>query len=136
MLVVLALLAVRALVGGGERAVPEGTVGDEQAVLEAFRGERSGFMVEVEGVVERELADDDEGSRHQLFTIRLSSGHTLLVSHNIDLADRVPIDRGDLVRVRGQYEWNDRGGVLHWTHRDPAGRREGGWIQVGDARIR
>ena len=55
---------------------------------------------------------------------------TLLVSHNIDLAPRVAdLESGDEILFRGQYEWNERGGVLHWTHRDPDGRRPGGWLQ-------
>ena len=57
------------------------------------------------------------------------SGHTLLISHNIDLAVRVPVHIGDRVDVRGRYEWNDRGGVIHWTHHAPQGRRPGGWIR-------
>jgi hypothetical protein len=103
----------------------------ERAVLEAFAAKRSGVVVEVHGRVLKELADDDEGSRHQKFLMELAGGHTLLVSHNIDLAPRVPLDRGDEVEIRGQYEWNDRGGVLHWTHHDPRGRRPGGWIRHG-----
>ena len=57
------------------------------------------------------------------------SQRTVLVSHNIDLAPRVPAEEGDVILVRGQYEWNDRGGVLHWTHHDPKDWREGGWIE-------
>jgi hypothetical protein len=33
------------------------------------------------------------------------------------------------VSFSGQYEWNDRGGVVHWTHLDPAGKRPGGWLR-------
>ncbi len=101
------------------------------AVAEAFREHRSGVMVEASGTVERLLADDREGSRHQRMIVRLADGQTVLVSHNIDLAPRVPASPGDRLDFRGQYEWNDRGGVVHWTHADPQGRRPGGWLRHG-----
>jgi hypothetical protein len=83
-----------------------------------------------EGVVTRLLPDDDRGSRHQRFVLRLASGTTLLVAHNIDLAPRIaPLAEGDTVAFRGEYVWNDRGGVLHWTHHDPDGRHPGGWLR-------
>ncbi|MCH9650028.1 MAG: DUF3465 domain-containing protein [Deltaproteobacteria bacterium] len=100
----------------------------DQAILDAFREHRSGVVVEASGIVSRKLPDDLEGSRHQKFILRLADGHTVLVSHNIDLSERVPIATGDTVELRGQYEWSDRGGVIHWTHHDPQGHRPGGWI--------
>lgn len=100
-----------------------------RAVAEAFRAGRSDLRVELEGVVERLLADDRSGSRHQRFVIRLGDGHSLLVSHNIDLAPRVPLAAGDRVTLRGEYEWNERGGVIHWTHHDPERRGRDGWIR-------
>jgi hypothetical protein len=99
---------------------------------EAFRERRSDIVVETAGVVDRLLADDRDGSRHQRFILRLPSGQTVLVAHNIDLAPRVPLGRGDPVVLRGEYEWNERGGVLHWTHHDPEGRRPGGWSRLGE----
>lgn len=93
-------------------------------------------MCTVAGEVVKVLPDDDEGSRHQRFIIRLGGHeHTLLVAHNIDLADRVAIEEGDMLLIRGQYEYNDQGGLLHWTHHDPDGRREGGWIELDGVRI-
>lgn len=90
---------------------------------------RSGQWLETEGRVERVLRDDDDGSRHQRFILRVDDGRTLLVAHNIDLAPRVPVAAGDRLSLRGQYEANDRGGVVHWTHHDPQGRTSGGWIE-------
>ncbi len=76
------------------------------------------------------LADDRDGSRHQRFILRLASGQTLLVAHNIDLAPRVRrLDVGDSVSFYGEYVWNEQGGVLHWTHRDPQGSHPGGWLE-------
>jgi hypothetical protein len=102
-------------------------------IAQLYREQRSGIVVEGGGVVERLLPDDLAGSRHQRFILRLASEQTILVSHNIDLAPRIDSLRiGDEVRFRGQYEWNQRGGLIHWTHRDPAGKRTGGWLRHED----
>ena len=47
----------------------------------------------------------------------------------IDLAKRVPVERGDTIEFRGEYEWNEKGGVVHWTHHDPQDRHDHGWIE-------
>lgn len=104
----------------------------ESAVLAAYQEQRSGVMVEVDAQVLKLLADDLKPPRHQRFLVILSGGHTLLISHNIDLAPRAPIAEGDRARIRGQYEWNERGGVVHWTHHDPQGKRRGGFIHHGE----
>lgn len=104
----------------------------EGVVEQAYAERRSGVWVEVDGSVTRLLADDNEGSRHQRFILALDSGHTVLVAHNIDLAERVPVRQDGQVRLRGRYEWNDRGGVIHWTHHDPDGSAPGGWVRHGD----
>ncbi len=125
----LLLMAGLAVLSGCQSRPDGGPTPDELRLLDAFESKRSGFMVTVTGQIDRVLEDDNEGSRHQRFILRLSTDQTLLVSHNIDLAPRAPVRRGGSVTVRGQYEWNDRGGVLHWTHHDPEGRRDGGWIR-------
>lgn len=101
----------------------------EPRVETLIRERRSGVMVDTMGVVVKVLRDDNKGSRHQRFLFDLPSGNTLLVAHNIDLAPRVPLREGDEVRVYGQYEWNDKGGVMHWTHHDPGKRHEEGFIE-------
>ena len=75
------------------------------------------------------MRDDDEDARHQRFIIDIGNRQTLLIAHNIDLAKRVPVGMGDRVHVRGVYEWNDLGGLVHWTHHDPLEDEEGGWIR-------
>ena len=96
----------------------------------AFDEHRSGFQTEGNGVVIRILPDDNDGSRHQRFILKLKSGQTLLISHNIDLAPRLSsLKKGDVVSFNGVYEWNSKGGVIHWTHHDPNGRHVPGWLQ-------
>ena len=97
-------------------------------VLAAFRARQSDVQVETAAKVVRVLKDDNKGSRHERFLIRVADTLTVLVAHNIDLASNVPLLAGDSVRLRGEYEWDERGGVIHWTHRDPRGRHAGGWI--------
>ena len=99
------------------------------AIEAAYREHRSGFMTEASGTVAKILPDDRDGSRHQRFVVRLEGGHTVLIAHNIDLADRVPVGMGDRIQFRGMYEWNELGGLVHWTHHDPLGVEEGGWIR-------
>ena len=100
------------------------------AIAEAFQTRMSNVQVSGVGVVRRILPDDNDGSRHQRFILGLSNGQTVLVSHNIDLAMRLTsLDRGDTVEFFGEYEWNADGGVIHWTHDDPARRHIGGWLR-------
>jgi hypothetical protein len=90
---------------------------------------RAGQQVELEGTVVKVLSDDTTGSRHQRFIVRLPSGQTVLIAHNIDIAPRVDgIASGDSVRFSGAFEENDKGGVVHWTHHDPSGRHPDGFI--------
>jgi len=127
-----------------EHGSPAATPGDDERSFDEPRREsnrrestrdessefRSGERLETSAVVERVLPDDNDGSRHQRFIVRLPSGQTLLIAHNIDLAPRVArLERGDTVTFAGIYEPNNKGGVVHWTHHDPSGRHPGGWIE-------
>lgn len=107
---------------------PALTTGSELQSVIAAR--RSDTQVQGSGTVTRVLSDDNDGSRHQRFILRLATGESLLVAHNIDLAPRVAgLKVGDTVSFNGEYEWNDRGGVIHWTHHDPRGSHVGGWVE-------
>lgn len=120
-----------------EAAIATGSALPADAVETAFVNRQSGLFLEVDGVVARILSDDTRPPRHQRFIVELDSGRTLLVAHNIDLADRIDnIEVGAPVRLFGEYEWNDKGGVLHWTHHDPQGRKDGGWIDYDGVRYR
>jgi hypothetical protein len=103
---------------------------DDAAIENAFANRIGSLQVAGQGTVVKMLPDDTNGSRHQRFVVRLNSGRTLLVTHNIDLAPRIDSLRaGDTVAFYGEYEWNPKGGVIHWTHHDPQGRHSAGWIK-------
>jgi hypothetical protein len=112
---------------------PENTLANDHSteILEnAFKNRRSDIQVTGSGIVIKVLSDDNRGSRHQRFIIRLSSGQTLLVAYNIDLAPRIhTLSKGDEVEFYGEYEWSHQGGVIHWTHRDPKGYHADGWLK-------
>lgn len=103
---------------------------NDSVFTNAYARQLSNIQVEGQGTVERILPDDDSGGRHQRFIVRLKAGQTILIAHNIDLAARVSsLQEGDSVAFAGEYEWSAKGGVVHWTHRDPSGRHEAGWIR-------
>ena len=101
-----------------------------QSIFSAYETKTSDVQVNNTGIVVKVLPDDNKGSRHQKFILKLPSGQTVLIAHNIDLAPRINvINIGDSIEFYGEYEWNSKGGVVHWTHHDPAGRHEGGWLK-------
>lgn len=84
------------------------------------------------GAVIKVLKDDNEGSRHQKFLVKIDNypNITVLIAHNIDLAPRIEgIQAKNPIRFYGEYIYNDKGGVVHWTHRDPASRHQDGWLE-------
>lgn len=102
----------------------------DKALTSALDERKSGVQAEGNGIVIQILPDDNDGSRHQRFILRLHSGQTVLIAHNIDLAPRLSsLREGDAVAFNGEYEWNSKGGVVHWTHRDPSGRHVAGWLK-------
>ena len=106
------------------------SAGGDQILTDAFANHRSNVQVQGGGIVTRVLADDNDGSRHQRFIIQLGSGQTLLIAHNIDISSRIDsLKEGDRVAFNGVYEWNPQGGMIHWTHHDPAGRHLSGWVK-------
>lgn len=99
------------------------------SVDEAYRQHRTHVLVSGAGTVVKVLRDDNVGSRHQRFLLDAGGGRSLLVAHNIDVARRVvPLRKGNRIEFRGEYIWNPKGGILHWTHHDPSGRHAAGWL--------
>ncbi len=113
----------------GSASSEQGAASDAQ-LTQLFEQRKSDVQVRGQGVVVKVLSDDLKGSRHQRFILELGTGRTVLIAHNIDLAPRINgLREGDQVEFHGEYEWNEQGGVVHWTHHDPRGSHQGGWLR-------
>lgn len=108
----------------------QGVAGSDLLIAEAFRSGRSNLQLGGEGRVIRILTDDNDANRQQTFLLELESGQTLLIAHNIDLAPRIDgLREGEQIEFYGEYEWSQKGGVIHWMYHDPKGRHPGGWLK-------
>jgi Protein of unknown function (DUF3465) len=116
-----------ALVGCGAAAAQP----DDAAIVADFHNHQSNLEVTADGTVVRLLADRTSSTgTHEQFIIKLSSGDiTVEVEHNISIGARAPVAEGDHVVVHGEYIWNAQGGLIHFTHHDPQGTHEGGYVQ-------
>lgn len=102
----------------------------EYILQQAYQNQQSNIQIQGEGIVSKILPDDNKGSRHQRFILKLNNGQTLLIAHNIDLAPKLQgLKKGDTVAFYGEYEWNKQGGVIHWTHKDPHQHHTDGWLR-------
>ncbi len=106
------------------------TINDAGLIQQAYSDRVSNIHVETDATVTLLLPVVEDLQRIQVFAIELENGHKLYVHHDLDLAPSVPVKPGALIRLRGEYDWSPDGGVIHWTHADPAGKRDGGWIEV------
>ena len=103
---------------------------DNTLLRRAIANGTSDVQVIGSGKVIKVLPDDTEGSKHQRFLVKIENQDVILIAHNIDLAPRVAnLKYGDSIRFNGEYEWNDKGGVVHWTHKDPRSKHVHGWLE-------
>jgi hypothetical protein len=111
---------------------PGAVVSDNAAITRAVASHAHDVPVDGHGRVSRVLPDDNQGDRHQRFLVRLTSGESILIVHNIDIAPRVEnLKVGDDVEFAGEFVWNEKGGLVHWTHHDPSRRHKAGWLKHG-----
>lgn len=128
-LLLLLLMGVRFFAGQRPGGIPDDLHHNTSTATEAFQNHLSNIQVEGNGTVIKTLPDDLKGSRHQRILLEVAPGHTVLIAHNIDLAPRIPdLHEGDILGFCGEYEWNDKGGVIHWTHHDSQGKHPPGWL--------
>lgn len=120
----LLLLSCLLIAGCGQGDVPI----SNDRLLESFQQGRTGIWVSAEAPVAQKLGDEDDGLL-QRFMIRPTEGVTVQVRHSLEESTRVPVERGDIVRVTGYYEWDARGGFISRTYGDPEQPGGGGWIE-------
>jgi hypothetical protein len=109
------------------------SVSNDASIERAYAEHARDVPVAGEGVVLRLLPDDTQGDRHQRFLVRLPSGQSLLIVHNIDIAPRVRnLTVGNAIQFAGEFVWNEKGGLVHWTHHDPSARHKAGWLRYAD----
>lgn len=132
-LMVLAMVTgVAACAGGGGGA-------GNAAVYDAWRYQRSRVEVTADGSVARILGTRRGPSGlHEGFLLHLAGsagrGLTVRVESNIDLTGPIPLRSGEAAEIRGEYIFDPRGGLIHYTHLDPRGRHAAGYVRV-DGRI-
>lgn len=110
-----------------------GGLTDPAIIRNAYEQQKSNFQVKQAGRIIKILKEDNYGPRHQRFLVQINDGRKLLIAHNIDLAPKVETLKVDeQISFYGEYEWNNKGGVIHWTHHDPKKRHPDGWLMYGN----
>jgi len=127
-----AFLALAALASAGCDPTASGPI-DNRVVCNAYAQHGSHVEVDAAGTVTRTLGTQPGvRSPHTGFVVRIEPCDiTVRVEANTDFTGVVPVRAGDAVAMRGEYEYYARGGVIHWTHRDPRGRHPDGYVRVG-----
>src|SRR5690242_4437998 len=124
---------VAALLAAGICGCASAQAPDDRALCDAYAGQRSHVEVVADGTITRLLGvRPGVESPHEGFLLRLASGCTLIVrvEVNTDFTGTIPLRPGERVSVKGEYEYYPLGGVIHWTHHDPRGRHENGYIDA------
>ncbi len=102
-------------------------------VCNAYARQHSRVEVIADGSVVRLLGTQlGPSGPHEGFLLRLRRGCalTVRVETSVDFTGPIPLRVGDIVVVKGEYEYDALGGVIHFTHRELYGRHAGGYVQL------
>lgn len=127
--IIVAALIAQGCAGGG--------TDPNAAVYDAWQNGRSRLEVTATGKITRLFGiRAGPSGLHEGFLVRLSgaAGHglTVRVEDNVDITGLIPLSAGENVEVRGEYIYDESGGLIHFTHHDPRGRHAGGYVRVRD----
>ena len=115
-----------------DQNTPKTDIGSAQ-IERAYLKQQSNVQVQGSGMIIKILRDDLHGTKHQKFIVRITKELTVLIAHNIDLAPRVEtLAEVEIIEFYGEYEWNKKGGVIHWTHHAPGNNHPDGWLKYKD----
>jgi hypothetical protein len=107
---------------------------DNAGALDAIARGQSGAEVTVDGSVVRVLATHSGAQGvHEQFIVAVRANNAeqdVLVADNISIGRAAPVHRGDEVTVRGELAIDPGGPVIHWTHHDPRGRHQSGFVRL------
>jgi len=106
---------------------------DNKLVCQIYAGQGSKQEVLAQGNVATLLGTSNGPSgEHEGFILKLTGDCDLAVrvETNVDITGPVPLHEGEDAIVKGEYEYTAMGGVIHWTHHDPAGRHVDGYVQA------
>lgn len=106
---------------------------DDALLCSAYRAAASHVEVLADGYVVQGLGTQHGPSgEHEGFLLRLRSGCALVVrvETNIAFTGPIPLHDGEYVTVKGEYEYDAGGGVLHWTHRAFRSHHASGYVEA------
>ena len=109
----------------------------DPSLARAYADGRSHVEVQTRGTVVRVLGDRvGPSGEHVGFLIRADDlpRRLVRVEVNEDLTGPVAVRAGEPVTLRGEYAYDSRGGVIHWTHHDPRHRHPDGFVLIGGHR--
>lgn len=86
------------------------------------------------GVITEKLPDDNDGLKHELFMLKLTSskysGKVIKIAHDITYAPYVPVVVGDPIEIKGDFLPDATPVmVLHWTHKSDNPKHASGYIK-------
>ena len=108
---------------------------DNTRLLTDIAAHSAGSEEVVEGTVLRMLPNSSGPSGvHERFIVDVRAKDSyvpLYVTDNVTVGQAPPLHVGDQVIVKGELAFNERGPLLHYTHRDPRMRHAPGFVEVG-----
>jgi hypothetical protein len=106
---------------------------DNGSICRAYTQQASRKEVIAQGTIVDVLGESEgRGGEHEGYLLKLDGDCDLLlrVETNLSITGPIPIRRREQVIVKGEYEYDAEGGVLHWTHHDPSARHVAGYVVI------